>query len=236
MIASVHLADVGPARALRLGRRRLTLDDVAGIGYSQLMTRVPLSPGIGAAPELGRVGLFATWESEDALDAFLDRGHPVAEQLSSGWHVRLQPTRAVGDWAEMLSIVDRDARPMDADEPAAVLTLGRLRLRHVVRFKRASAPAEGLALKSPDLLAATAFAQPPRVVATFSLWSTVSGMRAYAEGRTAPGHRDAVRAHTKRAFHHESVFIRFRPYGARGQWDGREPLSELATAAAGAAL
>jgi hypothetical protein len=230
MIASVHLADVGAARALRLQRRRLSPNDVEGLGYAQTMTLVPLSPGIAAVPQVGRVGLFTTWQSEDALDAFLAE-HPVAKQLSDGWHVRLQPTRAVGDWPEMMAIVDDEARPMEDDEPAAVLTLGRLRLRHVVRFKRASAPAEGLALKSPDMLAGTALAHPPRVVATFSLWATTSGMRAYAEGRTKPGHRAAVHAHAKRSFHHESVFIRFRPYGARGLWDGREPLSELAAVA-----
>jgi hypothetical protein len=77
------------------------------------------------------------------------------------------------------------------------------------------------------LLAATALARPPRLVATFSLWRTAASMRAYAYGETGEAHRDASRAHGARPFHHESAFVRFRPYAALGAWDGLDPLAAV---------
>jgi hypothetical protein len=35
----------------------------------------------------------------------------------------------------------------------------------------------------------------------------------------------AVKAHAERPFHHASAFIRFRPYGAEGEWSGANPLA-----------
>jgi hypothetical protein len=100
----------------------------------------------------------------------------------------------------------------------------RSRWTQTVRFLRASAAAERLAVGDPAVLASTGLARPPALVATFSLWQSVAAMRAYAGGGNDPAHRDAVRAHAARPFHHESAFVRFRPYRAEGSWDGREPL------------
>ena len=49
-------------------------------------------------------------------------------------------------------------------------------------------------------------------------------MREYATG-AAGSHRAAVAADRARPFHHESAFVRFRPYASRGSWDGRDPLA-----------
>jgi hypothetical protein len=57
-------------------------------------------------------------------------------------------------------------------------------------------------------------------------------MRAYAGGNSGPEHRAAVKAHAKRPFHHASAFIRFRPYGAEGEWDGENPLAQALPAPA----
>ena len=76
------------------------------------------------------------------------------------------------------------------------------------------------------MLRGTGLARPPGLVATFSLWRTTREMRAYAGGRSGAEHRDAVRAHAERPFHHASAFIRFRPYGAEGEWEGENPLAQ----------
>jgi hypothetical protein len=49
-------------------------------------------------------------------------------------------------------------------------------------------------------------------------------MRAFAGGPSGSEHRDAVKAHAERPFHHASAFIRFRPYCAEGEWNGENPL------------
>ncbi len=231
MIASFHIANVG-SRSLSLLRARPAAAKVPGLRYAEIATAAPLSGRLLPAPRPGRFVLVAAWEHDEALDQFL-ASHPLAARFAGGWHVRLQPTRVAGGWAKLPGLPVEE-QPMDDEEPAAVLTLGRLRLTQTLRFLRASAGAEELVVDDPALLASTGFARPPSLVATFSLWRTTAAMRAYARGHADPRHVEAVRAHGTQPFHHESAFIRFRPYGARGSWDGHNPLaSAQATTTAG---
>lgn len=224
MIASVHIADIGARRAPGFLRRGLDPRRVPGLRWGGCMITAPLGGSLPPpAPRPGRVGLVAFWEEETALDRFL-ADHPLAERLAGGWHARLEPVHVFGGWSELPDLVD-GARPMEPDEPVAVITLGKLRLTHTVRFLRANAPAAGLAVANPELLAATALARPPRIVSTFSLWRTTAAMRDYASGRAGAGHRAAVEAQKRRSFHHESLFARFRPYASSGTWDGSDPLA-----------
>ncbi|MCW3019217.1 MAG: spheroidene monooxygenase [Solirubrobacterales bacterium] len=223
MIASIHIADVGALGGLRLLRSQPTTSTAPGLRYAALMAAAPLSESRLPRPGPGRIGMFAAWESEGALDQFLARD-PLAAALSHGWCARLRPTHVFGAWPSLGEILGEEP-PMADDEPAAVLTLGRLRFSQAVRFLRASAAAERLAVANPALLRGTGLARPPALVATFTLWQSTAAMRAYASGRHGRGHRDAVSSHAARAFHHESVFLRFRPYDSQGSWDGVEPLS-----------
>lgn len=233
MIASVHLADVGRRGALRLLRTKLDPATVPGLRYAVITTAAPLGDRLLPRPKPGRVGLIAAWDDDRSVERFL-ADHPLAERLASGWHVRLRPTRIFGAWPQLPGLLAED-EPMDDAEPAAVLTLGRLRLSQAVRFLKASAVAEGLAVGDPELLASTGLARPPALVATFSLWRSTAAMRAYARGDADPGHVAAIRAHAARPFHHESAFVRFRPYGAEGSWwDGRNPLAAMEPGAPGA--
>jgi hypothetical protein len=224
MILSVHLADVGMHRAISsvLPSAPRT-GNVPGLHYATTTISAPLSAGLLPRPRLGRVGLIAAWDNDAALEAFLD-SHPLAKRLAGGWHVRLQPLRAFGTWSALPDLPSTEL-PVDANEPVAILTLGRLRLTQTPSFLKASARAEEQAVEDPALLASTGLARPPALVATFSLWKTAAAMRAYANGGSGEQHMRAVRAHAARPFHHESVFVRFRPYASRGTWDGRDPLA-----------
>jgi hypothetical protein len=108
-----------------------------------------------------------------------------------------------------------------------VLTLGRVRVCRLLPFLRASARAEGAAVANPEMLAGTALARPPRLVCTFSLWRTAQAMRDYAQGDPGAGHPRAVAEHLRAPFHHESVFVRLRPYASSGAWEGRDPLAVM---------
>ena len=210
--------------ALHLLRTRLTADEVPGLRYAESLIAAPLSSHLLPAPRPGRIGLIAAWEDDSALDRFL-ASHAVAEALAGGYRVRLEPVRVVGAWPELGELPPAAAGNGQVDSPqvgvpdgpAAVLTLGRLRLRRGPAFLRASARAEADALRSPGLLLATGLAHPPRTVVTFSLWSDIALMRAYVEQRGA-GHRDATTKHAARPFHSQSAFIRFRPYDESGNW------------------
>lgn len=114
---------------------------------------------------------------------------------------------------------------MDHDGPAAVLTLGRLRLTQAIRFLRTSAKAEARALTAPGLIWGTALVRPP-FVATCSLWETTKTLSTYAYGQREPAHPNAIEADRKKPFHHQSAFIRFRPQASVGHLEGRNPLAE----------
>jgi hypothetical protein len=223
MIVSVHLADVGTAAALRLLRATPAPAELPGLRYAEVTLVGPLSGGLLPRPHPGRVGLIAGWDDDPALQDFL-AGHPLAARLAHGWHVRLQPMRVSGAWPRLAGLPSEE-ETMDDAEPVAVLTLGRLRLSQTVRFLRARAAAERLAVGDPELLASVALARPPGLVATFSLWQSTRAMRAYACGQAGVAHLAAVRAHAARPFHHQSAFVRFRPYRSVGTWDGWDPLA-----------
>ena len=233
MILSVHIADVGPRAAARLLRDKPERR-ADGLRYSEIALGAPL--GVHLLPRLnfGRVGLIACWEQESQLERFL-AGDRLARALSGGWHVRLQPLRMVGGWRE-LEDLPRSGEAIGDSEPVAVITLARIRLSQLPRFLRASAGAEGQAVADPAAIVATGLGRPTRFAATFSLWRNVAEMRAYVTGRHGPEHANAMRRHAAEPFHHESAFLRLRPYTAEGTWDGREPLSEARHAAAGGDL
>lgn len=225
MIVSMHIADVSRPAALRFLLTKLDPDEGRGLRYAQPVITAPLSGRLLPRPDLGRVGLIAAWADDSALDDFLAHD-PLAASLAHGWRVRLSPTRVVGSWSQLPGL-PAEEQPMDDAEPAAVLTIGRLRPAQTFRFLRATAAAEDLVVRDPAVLAATGLARPPALVATFSLWRSTGAMRAYARGELEPGHRAAVHAHAARPFHSESAFVRFRPYRAEGSWDGRDPLADV---------
>jgi hypothetical protein len=227
MIVSVHLADVGWRAIPGVLRAKPSPSEVPGLRYAETTAAAPLGDSLLPSPQPGRVGLIAAWDNDRALDEF-SATHPLAKRFAGGWQVRLEPLHVFGAWPPLPGLPDKEI-PVEDGEPVAVLTIGRLRLRRAVSFLRASAAAEGEAVADPALLAATGLARPPRLVSTFSLWRDVAGMREYAHGRRDGAHPTAARR--AQWFHSESAFIRFRPYASRGNWDGRDPLAAVSTAA-----
>jgi hypothetical protein len=224
VIVSIQIADVGARQAAEVLLRPPRPDRVPGLTYIETTTTAPLGEPLLPPKRFGRVGMIAAWESDAALDEFSAR-HPVAAHFAAGWQVRLRPLRVFGAWAGMPGLPARTL-PVEPDEPVGILTLGRLRLRRIAAFRRAAAPAESAAIDDPALLAGTGLARPPRLVATFSLWRSSAAMREYAIG-AGGSHAAAVRADRAQPFHHESAFVRFRPYASRGNWDGGDPLAGL---------
>ena len=213
MIVSVHISEQGVHRALSLLRRGRRPLEAPGLRYSEAAGLTPLAAPVPTLPPRGTI-LISSWDDDDALDRFL------AENPIDGYHVRMRPTRIVGAWPDMPGL-PAEEEPMEADEPATVLTLGRPRGRTFLRFVRTSRPAEKLARGHPGLVMGTAAARLPRFVATFSIWRSVKEMRDYALGRPDPSHLNAIKANRETPFHHQDAFVRFRPYAEEGSWNGQ---------------
>jgi hypothetical protein len=221
MIASVHVADIGARNAFAAWRGASKPTTTRGLRHAEFAFAAPLRGSRLPVPQLGRGALISFWDDDAAADAF-DASHPLARLFAPGWRVRLEPLRAFGSWPGLPDSLP-SARTTEYDGPAVVVTLGRLRLTQAPRFLRASGWAERAAQQAPDLIWATALARPP-LVATCSLWQSTRALSTYAYGRREPAHTNAIEAGEAKAFHHQSAFIRFRPYAATGSLDGKNPL------------
>ena len=211
---SVHVIDVSildARRALRLARQPGL---APGLRRADVGRAAPFSTRVVPRPSLHRVVLVATWDDDDAAQAFA--GDPL-NLWAQGLSVHMQALRLTGRWPTVQA-----PTASDADGPAAVLTLGRLRARRAVDFFRTSARAEGQLLQAPGLVWATGMGMLP-FVGTFSLWRSAAALQEFAYRAGSP-HAHAIAADRGKPFHRLSAFIRLRPYASTGALVGANPI------------
>jgi hypothetical protein len=174
--------------------------------------------------DLRRCALFAVWEDEPALDAFLANS-PVTDRWShlaaESWSVRLEPLASRGAWGGSNPV---PAVGSQADGPVGVLTRATIRPRRLLAFYRSiAAPAGDLGGRA-GLLASVGIGEwPVARQATFSLWRSLADARDFAYARAE--HREVVRRTRAEGWYSEELFARFRPFASQGTWDGRDPLT-----------
>lgn len=222
MLASVHIADLSPTRAMATVHQRKSRLRAPGLRNANLAFAARLGGSLLTKTDIHRAALIAFWDDDAALDRFLADA-PLAQTFANGWRLRLEPLRAWGSWPGLPDDLPK-ARNVERDGPVAVLTMGRTRMNRLPAFLRTSAKAEAAVVGAPGLMWATALARPP-FVATCSLWESSDASRAYAFS-AGHAHNDAIAAGRAKPFHHQEAFIRFRPYGSAGHLDGRNPLPD----------
>jgi len=173
--------------------------------------------------QLRHLAVFARWESERALDAFLTESE-LGCSLAGGWHVRLEFLRR---WGRVAAFADLPASVGEVapEAPVVAVTLARLKLLQVPRFIRWGRPVEELVRDHPGTTLALAAMRLPGTVSTFSVWRSLREMKDMVRGHDAfPGaerHAVAMVERSRKDFHYEFTTLRFRALSEHGAWDGR---------------
>lgn len=228
MIHSFHLATLPPLTTTRALLRPASRWAVPGLRHVEPMALMELGAPVVSPSrlQLRRLALFAAWDDEADLDAFLV-GDPLGQRLGAGWHVRLQFLRR---WGSLSGLGDLPATAgrYDPDAPVVAVTLARMRLPRLPRFLSWGRPVERLVRDHPATTIACAALRPPRTVCTFSVWQSVRSMVEMVHGHSEVDeparHVDAMRERERKDFHHEFTTLRFKPLSEHGSWRGRSQL------------
>ena len=222
-VHTFHLAKPGMLRVLRTLWRPPTSRTVAGLQHAECMMPMKLGASLLWRWQPGRLAMFAAWESESAIDAFM-AGPGLGSVLADGWHVRLSFLRRWGVVSEFDDLPTK-AAPTDMDAPVVAVTLARMRMLQVPRFIRWGKPVERLVRDHPATTLSLAATRPLGTVSTFSVWQTARDMTNMVHGRSeVPNpkrHAVADAERRRKDFHHEFTTLRFSCLSEHGSWEGR---------------
>jgi heme-degrading monooxygenase HmoA len=219
VIASVHICDSNPLR--NLTRSIPKPASVPGLRWSHRALCGEPSPGARPDVQLGRGGLVAWWDDDDALDRFLAQD-PKAAPLREGWSVRLRPTRTRATWPN----ADFDPFPQENerhDGVHAAITLGTAHLPTFPRFLKASSLLEEQFIADENGIWGLAMTLPQRIVMTLTFWEDQDATDAYTR---SGAHEEAMKRHydfptDTHEFVSEGGFFGFQPYALTGRLVGK---------------
>ena len=220
-----HLAKTTIGTAIRALYRPPPPPQVRGLVHTECMLRMTLGAPIlsPARMQLRHLAMFAAWESEDAIDAFLG-GTTLGRALATGWHVRMAFQRRWGHITEFDGLAE-SVGYQDPAAPVVAVTLARLKLPQVPRFIRWGKPVEELVRDHPGTTLAIAAMRLPRTVSTFSVWTSqqemVDMVRGHSDVPRPKRHAVAMVERERKDFHFEFTTLRFRPLAEYGAWEGR---------------
>ena len=206
----------------RLGLDRPRLSRVDGLVFWRLLG-TGSGDNTGGGADLARTAVFAVWDDEAALDAFLATSSLAARwhTAQESWHVRLRSVGGHGRW--------RGIDPLDGMElgssggTIAIITRADVHRHSWRAFGAASNIVDAELHAAPGLIDVVGIGEAPiGRLATFSLWESLAAARSFAY--SMPDHIEVMRRTRAEGWYAEELFARFEPYASAGTWNGRDPL------------
>jgi len=213
-----------PLALARLGLDRRPVAATAGVRFVRLMgTGRGRTTSLSA--DLTRTAMFAVWDDDDALDAFM-RTSPIAarwRRAPEHYAVRLRLLAGGGRWAKREPLASMTPIA-DNGGAVAVLTRADVRAPAWPAFIAAGRTVSDALARADGLLAVAGIGEAPLGrQATFSLWRDAHAVDTFAYGNRH--HVEVMRRTRAENWYGDELFARFAPATIEGTWDGVDPLA-----------
>lgn len=198
---------------------------IPGLIHGECMTVMTLGSPVFSTQRFlfKQVAWFAQWESEEALDQFL-QNNKAGRIFAKGWHTRLLYLRQWGT-IDSFQIPSKSQAEDNPNKPVVAVTIARMKLFHVPRFIRWGRPVEKLVRDHPGTTLSLASIRFPRTVSTFSVWKEQKEMVAMVHGKSSvpkpTRHADAMKERDRKDFHFQFTTLRFKSISEFGEWKGK---------------
>lgn len=225
-IFTYHLANISAFEHLKILINPIKNKNVKGLIHIEYMTVMTLGSAVFSTERflLGKIAIFAQWESENDVDNFLNN-YKLGKLLVKGWHTRLKFLRQWG-YINDFTIPNENTEIYDENKPVVAVTLARMKLFQVPRFIKWGRPVEELVRDNPEKTLALASIRLLRTVSTFSIWKSQKEMSKMVFGHSSVDkpkrHIDAMRERDRKDFHFQFTTLRFKPIAEFGEWEGRK--------------
>ena len=207
----------------QMGKSKDTFQGIPGLTFCKMLGS-GAGNGFSVWPNFGVYGLLACWESERFSDAFFNEhiGFTTLKARSEEvWTLYMKNVKTHGLWDKMqpFQTVHTDPNP----GLTCVITRATIHTHQLLHFWK-YVPTVSRSMEGKDgLLFAVGIGELPIVQqATFSVWTHMDKMKAYAYQSSY--HKEVVHQTRKRGWYKEELFARFAPYRELGTWNGEKVL------------
>ena len=201
------------------------LKTVSGLKFWKLLG-AGTGQGFSLAPDFGRYGFLAVWESKKVAEAFFKESEFIKKYKEKSyelWNSYLAPLSAHGSWSGCNPFADGLQTTGPVESPVAILTRASIRTAKLIRFwKHVPATSQAIA-DAPGLIASIGVGEWPLIrQATVSFWKDMNAATDFAYANKV--HREVIKKTREEAWYKEELFARFNVMETYGHWHGKNPL------------
>lgn len=208
-----------------MGLARLSMPRIDGIGFWKLCGS-GTGEGFTPRPNWGVYAILATWSDADTARNRTESAEifrRYRRRATEDWTVFLSPTSARGAWSGRAPFTPNRAA---GTAPVAALTRATVRPRAALRFWRRVPDISRMIGDDPNVAFKIGIGEVPLLhQVTFSIWPDADSMNDFA--RHSGPHARAIEAVRDGDWFREELYARFQVIGARGTWNGTQPLDQL---------